>query len=69
LEKALLTREEWLRLAAQGSQLGLWYWNDVNHGLFWDVRTREIFGVNGEGNPDFSPAMLGEPVDFSDSSD
>jgi PAS domain S-box-containing protein len=49
LEKALLTREEWLRLAAQGSQLGLWYWNEVNHGLFWDVRTREIFGVNVEG--------------------
>jgi hypothetical protein len=28
LEHELLTREEWLRLAAQGSELGLWYWNE-----------------------------------------
>jgi hypothetical protein len=21
--------EEWLRLAAQGAQMGLWYWNEV----------------------------------------
>jgi len=49
LEEALLTREEWLRLAAQGSELGLWYWDERTQGLFCDRRTREIFGVNLEG--------------------
>jgi PAS domain S-box-containing protein len=49
LENAVLTREEWLRLAAQGSELGLWYWNEVTQGLFWDRRTREMFGVNPDG--------------------
>lgn len=50
LEAALLTRDEWLRLAAQGSELGLWYWNEQTQKLFWDRRTREIFGVNLEGD-------------------
>ena len=50
LEKALLTHPEWLRLAAQGSQLGLWYWNEITQSLFWDRKTREIFGVNLDGD-------------------
>lgn len=44
-ESALHMRDEWLRLAAQGSQMGLWYWNEVTKELFWDARTREMFGV------------------------
>jgi PAS domain S-box-containing protein len=38
--------EEWLRLAAQVAQMGLWYWNEVTSELFWDTKTREIFGSN-----------------------
>jgi PAS domain S-box-containing protein len=49
VEDAIQTREEWLRLAAQGSQLGLWYWNEVTKELFWDVKTREMFGVSADG--------------------
>ena len=49
LKQALLAREEWLRLAAQGSQLGLWYWNEVTEILFADQKTREIFGVSQDG--------------------
>ena len=45
----LLKREEWLRLAAQGARIGLWYWNEVSWNLFWDKKSREIFGVNMEG--------------------
>ena len=45
LEKDLLTREEWLRLAAEGSQLGLWFWSEARNSLFCDAKTREIFGV------------------------
>ena len=45
LEKDLLTREEWLRLAAEGSQLGLWFWSEARTSLFCDAKTREIFGV------------------------
>lgn len=44
--EALFTREEWPRLAAQGSRLGLWFWNEVTNALFWDPTTRDIFGVN-----------------------
>jgi len=50
LQKELLTREEWLRLAAQGAELGLWYWNEQTQSLFWDRKTREMFGVNLEGD-------------------
>ena len=50
LAKALLTREEWLRLAAHGSELGLWYWTEVTNELFWDAKTREIFGVTADGD-------------------
>jgi PAS domain S-box-containing protein len=49
LEQELLTREEWLRLAAQGSELGLWYWNERTNSLFWDQKTRGMFGVSLEG--------------------
>ena len=49
LEQELLTREEWLRLAAQGSELGLWYWNERTNRLFWDQKTRGMFGVPLEG--------------------
>ncbi len=45
LENDLLTRDEWLRLAAEGSQLGLWFWSEVKNVLFCDAKTREIFGV------------------------
>jgi PAS domain S-box-containing protein len=45
----LVKREEWLRLAAQGAHIGLWYWNEVAWDLFWDTKSREIFGVNLEG--------------------
>jgi len=46
LEKELLTKEEWLRLAAEGCELGLWCWNETTQSLFWDVKTREIFGAD-----------------------
>src|SRR5215475_13866450 len=43
--KGLPNTEEWLRLATQGSQVGLWYWNEVTKKVFWDAPTREMFGV------------------------
>lgn len=49
LKRALLTRDEWLRLAADGAQLGLWYWNEVTQRLFWDRKIRRMFGVNLSG--------------------
>ena len=45
----LLKREEWLRLAAESAGIGLWYWNEVAWDLFWDGKSREIFGVNMDG--------------------
>ncbi len=46
LEKALFTPEEWLRLVAEGSQSGLWYWNEVTRTVLCDTRTRDIFGIS-----------------------
>src|ERR1700756_1478667 len=43
-----LMREEWLQLAAQGSQLGLWYWNEETGGMFGDSKSCEMFGVSAE---------------------
>ena len=45
LEKDLLTRDEWLRLAADGAQMGLWFWSESANSLYWDAKTREIFDV------------------------
>jgi PAS domain S-box-containing protein len=45
----ILKREEWLRLAAQSAHIGLWYWNEPAWDLFWDAKSRDIFGVNQEG--------------------
>lgn len=50
LKRALLTRDEWLRLAADGAELGLWYWDEVEHRLFTDHKTRAIFGVSLDGD-------------------
>jgi PAS domain S-box-containing protein len=49
MENALRTRDEWLRLAAQGAQMGLWYWNEMTNELFWDAKTCEMFGVPVDG--------------------
>jgi PAS domain S-box-containing protein len=44
-DNQLFKSEEWLRLAAKGSQLGLWYWNEETQHVYWDAKTCEIFGV------------------------
>jgi PAS domain S-box-containing protein len=49
MAKALRTRDEWLRLAAQGSQTGFWSWNKETSEMFSDATTREMFGVSEEG--------------------
>ena len=48
LENAVATRDEWLRLAAESSELGLWYWNEKTNELFWDSKTRSIFGIDAD---------------------
>jgi PAS domain S-box-containing protein len=40
--------DDWLRLAAEESQMGLWHWDEVNQQLFWDAKTREIFGADAD---------------------
>jgi len=49
LEQAFQKSEEWLRLAALGSQLGLWYWDEIRQELLWDAKTREMFGAPIKG--------------------
>jgi PAS domain S-box-containing protein len=46
----ILKQSEQLRLAAQGSQMGLWCLNEVTKELFWDARTREMFGAPVDGD-------------------
>jgi PAS domain S-box-containing protein len=29
--------------------MGLWYWDEVNQQLFWDTKTREMFGAVADG--------------------
>ena len=45
----LLKSEEWLRLAAKGSPMGLWYWNEETRHVFFDAKACEIFGVELAG--------------------
>ena len=44
-EERLRKSEEWLRLAAEGSHLGVWYWDEMTKELSWDGPTHEMFGV------------------------
>jgi PAS domain S-box-containing protein len=41
----VLKREEWLRLAKQGSPMGLWYWNEETGRVFCDAAACAMFGV------------------------
>jgi PAS domain S-box-containing protein len=47
--EALEKSEESLRLAAEGSQLGVWDWNEIAQELTWDTTTREMFGAPKTG--------------------
>jgi PAS domain S-box-containing protein len=38
--------EDVLQLAAEGAQLGLWYWDELKQQLDWDLKTCEMFGVS-----------------------
>jgi PAS domain S-box-containing protein len=49
LKQALLKSEDWLQLAEQGSELGLWHWDETEKTLYWDLKTRKMFGVPAEG--------------------
>jgi len=49
IEQALLKSEDWLQLAEQGSELGLWHWDEIKRTLYWDLKTRRMFGVPAEG--------------------
>jgi PAS domain S-box-containing protein len=44
LKRTLLRSADWLQLAAQGGELGLWHWDEVRKRLHWDLKTREMFG-------------------------
>lgn len=47
-EEELRKSEEWLRLAVEGSRLGVWYWDEVSKELSWDAPTRQMFGVSAD---------------------
>jgi len=49
LKKAPPTVQEWMRVAPEGSDFGLWYWNEQTKGLVLDLKAREMFGVNLKG--------------------
>ena len=40
--------QDLFRLAAEGSRLGVWHWNEVAKTLTWDGATREMFGVSAD---------------------
>jgi PAS domain S-box-containing protein len=46
----LMKSEDWLQLAEQGSDLGLWYWDERTQLFYWDTKTRAMFGAPLQGN-------------------
>src|SRR5947199_5620783 len=40
--------QDLFRLAAEGSHLGVWHWDEIAKTLTWDGATREMFGVSAE---------------------
>jgi PAS domain S-box-containing protein len=49
LKRTLLRSADWLQLAAQGGELGLWHWDELRKRLHWDLKTREMFGATRHG--------------------
>jgi PAS domain S-box-containing protein len=41
--------QDLFRLAAEGSHLGVWHWDEIAKTLTWDGATREMFGVSADG--------------------
>ena len=41
--------QDLFRLAAEGSHLGVWHWDEVAKTLTWDGATRDMFGVSADG--------------------
>jgi PAS domain S-box-containing protein len=42
--------QDLFRLAAEGSHLGVWHWDEAAQTLSWDRATQNMFGVSGEAN-------------------
>src|SRR5438874_6545967 len=40
--------QDLFRLAAEGSHLGVWHWDEIAKTLTWDGATRDMFGVSAE---------------------
>src|SRR5207249_4637503 len=40
--------DDLFRLAAEGSHLGIWHWDEIAKTLTWDGATRDMFGVSAE---------------------
>jgi PAS domain S-box-containing protein len=40
--------QDLFRLAAEGSHLGVWHWDEIAKTLTWDGATREMFGVSAD---------------------
>jgi PAS domain S-box-containing protein len=41
--------QDLFRLAAEGSHLGVWHWDEIAKTLTWDGATRDMFGVPADG--------------------
>ncbi len=41
--------QDLFRLAAEGSHLGVWHWDEIAKTLTWDGATRDMFGVSDDG--------------------
>jgi PAS domain S-box-containing protein len=41
--------QDLFRLAAEGSHLGVWHWDEIAKTLTWDGATRDMFGVSADG--------------------
>lgn len=42
--------QDLFRLAAEGSHLGVWYWDEAARRLSWDRATQNMFGISADSN-------------------
>ncbi len=66
-EAALRASEEWLRLASESAEVGLWEWNIAGNAIHWNVQFKRIFGFdekcNGMTQEDFTRAIHVEDLE------
>ncbi|WP_363318150.1 PAS domain-containing protein [Nostoc sp. NMS4] len=53
IETNLRESEEWIRLATNAAEMGMWFWNITTNEVIWTEKCRQLFGLSLEAEISF----------------